>query len=77
MHLEWGTVDYLSYTFQMLSDVACPLCVIEPGVIITAKTLFVIPISLREANDFVTSFHRHNGRTAWDGGKFAIGAISK
>ena len=36
--------------------------------------LQVIPISLREANDFVTSFHRHNGRTSRDGGKFAIGA---
>lgn len=32
------------------------------------------PITLREANDFVQSFHRHNGRTARDGGKFAIGA---
>lgn len=34
----------------------------------------VIPISLKEANDFVTNFHRHNGRTSRDGGKFAIGA---
>lgn len=33
-----------------------------------------VPITLREANDFVSSFHRHNGRTARDGGKFAIGA---
>ena len=33
----------------------------------------VVPITLREANDFVQSFHRHNGRTARDGGKFAIG----
>ena len=31
------------------------------------------PITLREANDFVQNFHRHNGRTARDGGKFAIG----
>jgi hypothetical protein len=31
-------------------------------------------MSLREANDFVESFHRHNGRTSRDGGKFAIGA---
>tara|TARA_R100000988_G_scaffold18366_1_gene8867 strand:+ start:747 stop:1202 length:456 start_codon:yes stop_codon:yes gene_type:complete len=36
--------------------------------------LKVIPISLKEANDFVENFHRHNGRTARDGGKFAIGA---
>ena len=41
-----------------------------------AKVLSVIPISLREANDFVSSFHRHNGRTARDGGKFAIGATT-
>jgi len=33
-----------------------------------------VPFSLREANDFVVSYHRHNGRTARNGGKFAIGA---
>jgi hypothetical protein len=33
-----------------------------------------IPISLREANDFVEAFHRHSRRTSRDGGKFAIGA---
>jgi len=32
------------------------------------------PITLRMANDFVASHHRHNGRTNRDGGKFAIGA---
>lgn len=37
-------------------------------------TLQVIPLSLREANDFVSNFHRHSGRTSRDGGKFAIGA---
>jgi hypothetical protein len=36
----------------------------------------VVPMSLREANDFVASFHRHNGRTSRNGGKFAIGAES-
>lgn len=36
--------------------------------------LIAIPLSLREANDFVAQFHRHNGRTVRDGGKFAIGA---
>ncbi|GIW81476.1 MAG: hypothetical protein KatS3mg105_3283 [Gemmatales bacterium] len=36
--------------------------------------LFVVPISLREANDFVANFHRHCGRTVRNGGKFAIGA---
>jgi len=36
--------------------------------------LVVVPITLREANDFVQNFHRHSGRTARDGGKFAIGA---
>ena len=35
----------------------------------------VVPITLREANDFVESFHRHNGRTSRDGGKFAIGVV--
>ena len=37
-------------------------------------TLRVVPMTLREANDFVEQFHRHNGRTARNGGKFAIGA---
>lgn len=32
------------------------------------------PITLREANDFIASYHRHNGRTARNGGKYAIGA---
>ena len=32
-----------------------------------------IPITLREANDFVTNFHRHNKKT--QGGRFAIGAV--
>jgi hypothetical protein len=38
--------------------------------------LELVPITLREANDFVENFHRHNGRTARDGGKFAIGCGS-
>jgi hypothetical protein len=33
----------------------------------------LVPITLREANRFVEQFHRHNGRTSRDGGKFAIG----
>lgn len=37
------------------------------------EMLEAIPITLREANDFVENFHRHNGRTSRDGGKFAIG----
>src|SRR5690349_7657714 len=36
--------------------------------------LTVVPITLREANDFVENFHRHNGRTVRDGGKWAVGA---
>lgn len=32
-----------------------------------------IPLTLREANDFVEQHHRHSARTANDGGKFAIG----
>ena len=31
------------------------------------------PIALREANEFVRNFHRHNKPT--QGGKFAIGAV--
>ncbi len=34
------------------------------------------PVSLREANDFIEQFHRHNGRTNNDGGRFAIGLES-
>jgi hypothetical protein len=33
----------------------------------------IIPVTLREANDFVSDYHRHNGRTQRDGGRFAIG----
>jgi hypothetical protein len=36
--------------------------------------MIVLPITLREANDFVENHHRHNGRTSNDGGRFAIGA---
>lgn len=35
--------------------------------------LVIVPMTLREANDFVQSFHRHNGRTSRDGGKWAVG----
>jgi hypothetical protein len=33
----------------------------------------VVPTTLRKANDFVSAHHRHTGRTARNGGKFAIG----
>lgn len=36
--------------------------------------LEIVPITLREANDFVAEHHRHNGRTARNGGKWAIAA---
>lgn len=35
--------------------------------------LFPVPMTLREANDFVSAHHRHSKRTSRDGGKFAIG----
>ena len=35
-----------------------------------------MPITLREANDFVEQFHRHSRRTSRDGGKFAIAAAN-
>lgn len=37
--------------------------------------LTVQPTTLRKANDFVADHHRHSGRTARNGGKFAIAAI--
>lgn len=39
--------------------------------------LMAVPITLREANDFVSAYHRHNGRTSRDGGKFAIGVANE
>jgi hypothetical protein len=33
----------------------------------------IVPTTLRKANDFVASHHRHTGRTTRNGGKFAIG----
>ena len=38
-----------------------------------AKELSIIPLSLKEANDFVTKYHRHNKKCA--GHKWSIGAI--
>ena len=37
--------------------------------------LTVRPTTLRAANDFVAEHHRHNGRTARNGGKFAVQAL--
>jgi hypothetical protein len=34
--------------------------------------LQIITTTLRRANDFVAEYHRHNGRTARNGGKLAI-----
>lgn len=38
----------------------------------TDPFLEVRPTTLRKANDYVAEHHRHNGRTARNGGKFAI-----
>jgi hypothetical protein len=35
-------------------------------------SLEIVPTTLRAANNFVALHHRHNGRTARNGGKFAI-----
>ena len=40
-----------------------------------SKLLKVIPLSLKEANEFVTQHHRHNKRCA--GHKFSLGAMFK
>lgn len=34
---------------------------------------YLVPTTLRKANDFTACHHRHTGRTARNGGKFAIG----
>lgn len=39
-----------------------------------SKSLNVVPISLREAKEFVANFHRHNKPP--QGGKYAIGATT-
>ena len=36
-------------------------------------SLQIVPLTLREANEFVANFHRHNKPT--HGGKFAVGAV--
>ena len=38
-------------------------------------SLKIIPISIKEANEFVLNFHRHSKPT--QGGKFAIGATTE
>jgi hypothetical protein len=35
-------------------------------------SLYLRPTTLRAANDFVAAHHRHNGRTARNGGRFAL-----
>jgi hypothetical protein len=35
------------------------------------------PITLRKANDWLDGVHRHNGRTARNGGKFAISVVDR
>jgi hypothetical protein len=40
-----------------------------------SSKMIIRPITLRSANDFIQSHHRHNGRTSRDGGKFAISCI--
>lgn len=37
----------------------------------------VLPLTLREANDFIERYHRHSRRTQRDGGRFAVGAIDQ
>lgn len=37
------------------------------------RSMIAVPITLRQANDFVAAFHRHNRPTSRDGGKYAIG----
>lgn len=39
--------------------------------------LMLMPISLRDANDFVANFHRHNGRTNNNSGKWAVAVGSE
>lgn len=36
----------------------------------------IVPLTLRQANDFVDEWHRHSARTSNDGGKYAIGLES-
>tara|TARA_R100000005_G_C4987307_1_gene195338 strand:- start:379 stop:846 length:468 start_codon:yes stop_codon:yes gene_type:complete len=38
-----------------------------------AKNLKVVPLSLKEANEFVTKYHRHNKKC--QGHKFSLGAV--
>lgn len=38
----------------------------------TGDGWYIAPTTLRKANDFVACHHRHTGRTARNGGKFAI-----
>lgn len=40
-----------------------------------AHEMRIVPILLRQANDFVEAHHRHSSRTSNDGGKFAVGLM--
>ena len=45
----------------------------RPAKLGATSSLRIVPLTLREANDFVEAHHRHSARTSNDGGKFAIG----
>jgi hypothetical protein len=54
------------------SAIRTPRQALVPDFLSMNLSLKIIPCSLRDANDFVSAYHRHNGRTARDGGRFAI-----
>lgn len=62
--------------FPALTLRARPIFVVPALRVSIGARVKVIPITLREANDFVEQFHRHSRRTSRDGGKFAIGAAN-
>lgn len=48
-----------------------PTCALQIEAAVPAATMKLQPTTLRKANDFVAEHHRHNGRTARNGGKWA------
>jgi hypothetical protein len=38
---------------------------------------YLVPMTLRKSNDFVAAYHRHNGRTSRNGGKWSCGLAFK
>lgn len=68
--MGWSYVPACDEAYMLLEELED--AVVPPAPLVTPQ---LRPSTLRRANDFVAVHHRHCGRTARNGGKFAIEAV--